>query len=169
MLSEIGNRLKGILDTRMKTGEAAPAAGSDEAKLEDFIRGTSGLIRLHLGSNFIDAEEVADGEAHLKAAVEILEPLKADSRYSIACIKIQNTLGVLWCVRIFTFFLSLSLYTVRQHLSFPVLSCPFLSCPVLSFLALCVLTHLYLAPTPPPTQSLKKGKPGGPRKVLELS
>ena len=46
-----------------------PRGGAD-------IQGTIGTVQMHLGSNYIEAEEVSTGERHLAKAKEYLEPIK---------------------------------------------------------------------------------------------
>ena len=80
MIDVVAAKLNKTLTERVAKGQAAPAADSIEARVEAFGRGTAGLLRMYLGQNFIDAEEVSDGERHLKASWAIMEPMKADPR-----------------------------------------------------------------------------------------
>ena len=49
---------------------------------------------MHLGSNYIEAEEVSEGERHLAKAKEYLEPIKLKARFCLSYVKVLSSEGL---------------------------------------------------------------------------
>ena len=49
---------------------------------------------MHLGSNYIESEEVSEGERHLAKAKEYLEPIKLKARFCLSYVKVLSSEGL---------------------------------------------------------------------------
>lgn len=90
---------QGLVDECLKYTEKYEAMANVEFRLKQYVKGTTAVLQSILGQNYVDAEEVSEGERRLMTACTLLEDIRRLPRYIITSIQTYGALGILWAGR----------------------------------------------------------------------